>query len=108
MQSKPQRRSFRFAFSLRTLLVVVTIACLWVGYSVNWIRQRHHFLAAVRGGEYGGRVSCNEHLTTTAPGGLWLLGEGGIREFLTIGVTQSIDEQIQRLFPEAEIWKLPV
>jgi hypothetical protein len=32
------------SFSLRTLFVIVTALCLWLGYHVNWIRQRHAFL----------------------------------------------------------------
>ena len=36
------RRWFRF--SLRTLFVVVTIACVfagWIAYQLDWIRERH-------------------------------------------------------------------
>jgi hypothetical protein len=37
----PRRRWYQF--SLRTMFVLVTVACVvlaWVGYSLNWIRQR--------------------------------------------------------------------
>ncbi len=26
-------------FSLRTLFVVVTVLCVWLGYELNWIRH---------------------------------------------------------------------
>lgn len=32
-------------FSLRSFFVVVTVLCLWLGYELNWIRQRHDFVA---------------------------------------------------------------
>src|SRR4051812_25415878 len=35
----PTRRWFRF--SLRTLLIAITVFGLWLGYYVNWIHQRH-------------------------------------------------------------------
>jgi hypothetical protein len=40
--AKP-RRSFRF--SLRTLFVVVTVFACWLGYQLNWIRERHAYLS---------------------------------------------------------------
>ena len=39
----PNRRWFRF--SLRTLFVVVTVFGIWLGYELNWIRQRHEMLS---------------------------------------------------------------
>ena len=35
----PKRRWFRF--SLRMMFVVVTVFGCWLGYELNWIRQRH-------------------------------------------------------------------
>jgi hypothetical protein len=43
MNIAPKRRWPRF--SLRTLFVVVTVLGCWLGYQLNWIRQRHDFLA---------------------------------------------------------------
>ena len=46
MTTTTTRRWFRF--SLRTLFVVVTIVCVlagWLTYSLNWISQRHAFIA---------------------------------------------------------------
>ena len=36
----PKRRWF--AYSLRTLFVVMTVFACWLGYQLNWIRQRHN------------------------------------------------------------------
>jgi hypothetical protein len=43
-ETKPKRRWFRF--SLRTLFVLVTIACLpmiWMAYQLKWIHERRQF-----------------------------------------------------------------
>ena len=40
--SKP--RWLRFAFSLRTLFVVVTVVCIWLGWNVNQVQRRNAFL----------------------------------------------------------------
>ena len=42
-EKRPTRRRW-YRFSLRTLFVVVTVVCVWLGYSANWIRQRRNFL----------------------------------------------------------------
>ena len=36
--SIPKRRWFRFAFSLRTLFIVVTLFGCWLGYQINSLR----------------------------------------------------------------------
>jgi hypothetical protein len=38
----PPRHWFRF--SLRTLFLVVTVAGCWMGYYLNWARERHEAL----------------------------------------------------------------
>jgi hypothetical protein len=40
---KPRRR---FRFSLRTMFVLVTALCVWLGYQLNWIRQRRNVLGS--------------------------------------------------------------
>jgi hypothetical protein len=44
MTPAPKGRWFRF--SLRTLFVVVTVFGCWMGYEVNWIRQRRALLSS--------------------------------------------------------------
>jgi hypothetical protein len=94
-EAPPRRRWFRFG--LRTMLVAVvalSIPLAWVGYSLNWIRQRHEALAARRVYDF------SDSAATTAPGGLWLFGERGV-----IGILCSPEdaELARRLFPEASI-----
>ncbi len=101
----------RWSFSLRTLFLTVTAFACWLGYELNWIRERHALLddnsrwmayeASVWGksGQY-------------APGMLWLLGEKGYESIYRR--TEAPDEdavipdriqleirQAERLFPEA-------
>lgn len=94
-------------FRLRTMLLIVTalaIPMAWVGYQLNWIRQRQSqsekWFAEdmIRTfGHVGGRHD------PEAPGWLPLFGERGIAEisFYTDGDLKRKD--IERLFPEAEI-----
>jgi hypothetical protein len=99
MTDKPQRHWYQF--SLRTMFVltlVVSIPLAWVGYSLNWIRQRHEALAARRLYDFSGSAA------TTAPGGLWLFGERGV---ITIFCsTEENAELARRLFPESRISSL--
>ena len=90
------RRWFRF--SLRTALIVLTLACLvaaWVGHRLNWIRQRQEARAT---------LVINAEFATTAPGLLWLFGEKG--EEIIFWDTQKLSEseadRIRKLFPESE------
>ena len=42
----------RFRFSLRTLFVVVTVVCVWLGYGLRWLSQRraHISMPNIRSG----------------------------------------------------------
>src|SRR5690242_12542980 len=46
MSNKPNRRWLRF--SIRTLLVAVTIFCVWLGWQVSIVRERTRALAELR------------------------------------------------------------
>jgi hypothetical protein len=92
-------------FSLRFLLVLITLLCLWCGYSVNWMRQRHEALDA--DDVDVGVMSVTEfmHGAPQAPGMLWLFGEEG---YVRICVAESVEwepvqQRLAALFPEAEI-----
>src|SRR5204863_3831428 len=43
---KPKRRWFRF--SLRMLLLIVTVLCVWLGFKVNAARQQHEAIESIR------------------------------------------------------------
>src|SRR3954462_2715909 len=99
MNDKPKRRWLQF--SLRTMLVLVTIVCVglgwWVQRSKEWIRQRHEWLAN-HPGQSGLNIGPTLH-QPLAPFSLRLFGESGMpRIYVTPG-----DDRLEatRLFPEA-------
>src|SRR4051794_24946576 len=97
MNDKPRRRWYQY--SLRTMFVftlVVSIPMAWVGYSLNWIRQRHRVLVDIAIEECDGPGPA-------APGGLWLFGEKGMQRFWLRPESRIIVEEAVQLFPEAEI-----
>jgi hypothetical protein len=80
------------------MFVVVTVLCVWLGYQVNWIRERDK--AKVGFGYLrvnGGPKPCH------APWPLNWLGEEG-HSFIMIPDFHSKEEidRIKALFPEAE------
>jgi hypothetical protein len=108
MNTTSNRRWYQF--SLRTmfvLTVVVSIPLAWVGYSLNWIRQRHK---AFGGHGYAG-IGTDPFKTpyTPAPAFLWVFGENGVsmiwcrRHVWFKDHTAENLQELQRLFPEAEI-----
>jgi hypothetical protein len=90
-------------FSLRTLLVVVTVACFttgWLVYQFRWIRDRQNSIKF-------GRVNTTGAAPVKAPWQLRMLGERGYRDILVSPSTrrQRCSEQEARvLFPEAKIY----
>ena len=115
MTAQPRRRWFRFAFSLRTLFVVVTIFACWLGYHMNWIRQRHDALKWLD--EHASRGSNETPLGWTSerpdlPWSLRILGEKPLKSHW-IGARgkerSALPEyrrrvaEVAKLFPECDI-----
>jgi len=101
--AKPKRRWFRF--SLRTLFALVMIIGTWLGYHVNWIRQRHAFAAQYmptlpsRRAEYNW-VSFSVGYAQPPPWSLRLFGE----EYCPpLEFPRSEVQRFNELFPEAAI-----
>jgi hypothetical protein len=95
-------KSFRPRFSLRTLLVAVTVACFvtgWLVYQFRWIRDRQ---AAV---EFG-RVNTTNAAAINAPWQIRILGERGYRDILISDSTpeRCSEQEAHTLFPEARIY----
>ena len=95
-----------FAYSLRTLFVVVTVFGCWLGYQLNWIRQRR----AVRMREdvvfYEHAVAPNlPRFGQTAPP--WQLRIFGEQAFTNLAVSPSVPpaefKRIASLFPESTV-----
>lgn len=129
MSQTPSNRR-RFRFSLRTLLLVVTLIGGFLGYHLHWIRQRQVFLA--RDGVQVHTIPAGQQVFYTnpfqpgvlvprdpnagrAPGFLWLFGERGVSD---LSVSVIIDDPFeepppdlyepyklaQKLFPEANVF----
>ena len=105
----PKPRWLRY--STRTLLVAVTVFCVWFAYSVNWIRERKGAIDNVK--VYAPSVEPVPDFEPSyveprlverpsAPGLLWLFGETGVALILVNGDnTAAKVRDLQRLFPEA-------
>jgi len=90
---------FRPRYSLRALLVVMTLFALFFWYHINWIKQRRAAIAS-------GYVTTFEGPGETpppAPGLLWLFGEKGYNGILIEAHTDDELEPGMSLFPEAAV-----
>jgi hypothetical protein len=92
--------SFRPRFSLRTLLVLVTVFGCWLGYQLNWIRQRHEFFEQH---SYKGLEQLAVELTPRAPGMLWLFGEKGKKVIMVSRLHWDDAVRAKKLFPESDV-----
>ncbi len=108
-----------FQFKLRTLMIVVTILAVFLGYPINWMRQRHNFLIQVdrsgsfyRRGPVVGPVTAQSK-PAEAPLLLRVFGERG-QERIVVSINDAAKEGLnedsqellnsaKRLFPEAEL-----
>src|SRR4051812_21088207 len=103
MNDKPQPRRRWYQFSLRTMFVVVFVVSIplaWVGYQLNWIRERRSALSYT---DQTKAIPDPFALPVPAPGWLWLFGEQG-REIIGCREhTTMTAAELQRLFPESEI-----
>lgn len=109
----PNRRRFRW--SLRTLFVVVTLFSVWLGWSLNWIHQRHlaaiefDFDSTVVDDPYPAIDPFSFVIRGRAPWQLWLFGEQGYSEIVLAPhmrpVMPTIEDRdrIRKIFPEAKV-----
>ena len=86
-------------FSLKFILIVMMLVCIWCAYSMNWIRQRR---AAIKDGWVTPMTYPGDG-RQLAPGMLWVFGETG---YAAIWVVSKDDIEAKRqeaadLFPEA-------
>lgn len=98
----PHRRWFRF--SLRTLLLLLTIACLvaaWLVPQLRWIRERHRALD-----DLAAPNAVESPFGNSAPWSIRLLGEQGYDRIAWVQTgtrDESIATRLRELFPEARI-----
>jgi hypothetical protein len=91
-----------FSFSLRSMLAVLTLAGVWIGYQLHWIRARHDAAATPCVHTFGRRL---------APVSLRLFGEMGVSAILfyceEIQHPNSAElpeiRRLKSLFPESSV-----
>ena len=121
MNVRPRPRWWRF--SLRTMFVVVTLLCCWLGWESNIVRQRQSLLKELttkaefqvtKAGEW---MSYPPVGTTPAPRASVslvrrLLGDEAVQEIGYSTHSQPPSEadrsRIARVFPEARIYEIPI
>ena len=106
--TSPPRRWFRF--SLRTMFVLVTMACVWLGWQVKWLKDRErasaeHIEEMLKDENKPLRRRCY-NLTrlieeTLPPWQIRLLGGDGVKQFDRVSLEQV--GRFRSLFPESEI-----
>jgi hypothetical protein len=88
-------------FSLRALLVVMTLFALALLYHLDWIRQRRELIES-------GEIFDVSEPSVPAPGILGLFGEEGRAVIYAGANANETEEEVERrlaaLFPEAEIY----
>ena len=102
-----------FRFSLRTVFVVVTVFACWLGYELNWLRERHFLVESGEAAVY----PTNKGTRPRAPSLLWLFGEDGAGQItLSLALDKKPEPEdgsdleslptynrVRRAFPEGEI-----
>ena len=95
----PATRRPWFRYSLRTLFVVMTVVCVYLGWAMNWNRQRRDFIRERL--EVGAQSFGPTRGQLDAPFPLRMFGEIG-EEWIDIGASPVVDGyEARRLFPEA-------
>jgi hypothetical protein len=104
----------RFRFSLKTLLIAVTVFCCWIGYQLNWIRQRREEIDSKRVRPVSlDFLYAKPPPPARAPKMLWLFGEKGYRiiifdAYRTEETVLTEERRVKRLFPEATVTLEPI
>ena len=98
MYEVPRNRRY-FQFSLRTLFALMTILCVWLGYQLNWIRERHKALEKLQ----QSRVVFDTY--KSAPWSIRLIERGVPSIAVDPDVARDAQKvgQLKRLFPEATL-----
>jgi hypothetical protein len=88
-----------FQFSLRTLFVLVTVLSVWLGYQLNWIRERHKALEELQ------QTSVVFDTYKPAPWSIRLIERGVPSIAVNPDVARDAQKvgRLKRLFPEAMI-----
>jgi hypothetical protein len=113
MTAAPKRRWFQW--SLRTLFLVVTVFCCWLGWNLSWVRERERVRQDIgwRGATIrtpGFHADVNRRMPktaspTTMPAIWTFLGAEpwGSIDLPESEFTEDDRRRIQALFPEADV-----
>ena len=109
MSTATKHRGFRF--TLRTLLVVVLLLAIplgWLAVQLKWIRDRHEALRGLmqppsRAFILDWSSSFVHERDDVLPWSLRLLGESSVRQIFILHGQESELQPLRRLFPEAEV-----
>jgi hypothetical protein len=105
MDETPKRRPW-FRYSLRTLFVLVTLLCVWLGVQAKWIRDRRGFIAEEQVKLESLRKQERAVDSTSivkqgnAPGFLGLFGERGVAH-LSMVAESPMPERLRKRLDEA-------
>lgn len=93
------RNRRHFQFSLRTLFALMTVLCIWLGYQLHWIRERHKALAELQ------QPTIVFFSQTPAPWSLRWFERGVPSIVVDPDVARDAEKigRLKRLFPEATI-----
>ena len=106
MADDPQSPRRWFRFSLRTMFVLVTAFCCWLGWSANWLLERQQFLESTDPDRLRPWLF---HLTFDTPSerlplSLRILGAKPQVFIDMTGRSMEEAEQAAKLFPESLVY----
>ena len=99
---QPKRRWLRM--TLRTFLVLLTVACVWLGWLANRANNQRRTVQWAT--ELGGYVSYDYQYHPEPPGPEWLRNLIGIHYFANVVRVRLSETQVRDVTPLANLTKL--